>query len=224
VRFTICDAPQREPDWFRARLGKLTGSCAGDMLAKGRGSEESTKRRDLRIRLALERITGQAQEDGYVNAHMQRGIEMEPLAFAAYEAHTGQMVSRSGFLSLNGVEAGCSLDGHVGDFEGIVELKVPKSATHYGYLLGGVPPSDYLPQITHNLWITGSAWCDFMSFDDRFPAHLRVFLVRVRREDVDLAGYEQKALAFLAEVDRQVEAIQTMADLSGQLTRSVAVA
>jgi hypothetical protein len=30
-------------------------------------------------------------------------------------------------------------------------------------------PSDYLGQITHNLWITGAQWCDFVSFDDRFP-------------------------------------------------------
>jgi hypothetical protein len=223
VRFTICDAPQRSPEWFAARLGKLTGSCAGAMLATIK-SGEAAARRDLRLKLVCERLTGQCQDDGFVNDAMQRGIDLEPQAFAAYEAHTGQMVTRTGFLALNGVEAGCSLDGHVGNFDGIVEIKCPKSATHLRYLRGGALPSDYLPQVLHNLWISGAAWCDFVSFDDRFPPPYQVFIVRVDRDALDLDAYEQKALAFLAEVDNELEAIQTMADLSGQLARSVAVA
>jgi len=58
--------------------------------------------------------------------------------------------------------------------------------------------------------VTGAEWCDFLSFDDRFPADLQTFLVRVKREDVDIAGYEKKALAFLEEIDAEVNAIKTM--------------
>lgn len=206
MRFAIDHSPQRSAEWFRARLGKLTGSCAGDMLATIR-SGEAAARRDLRLRLVCERLTGQPQEDGYINAVMQRGIEMEPAAFAAYEAITGQMVARTGFLALHEHDAGCSLDGHVGEFDGIVEIKCPKSATHLRYLRGGIVPSDYLPQITHNLWITGAAWCDFVSFDDRFPSHLQVFRVRVERNETAIHQYEQKALAFLAEVAEECDAV-----------------
>jgi hypothetical protein len=223
VRFTICDAPQRSPEWFAARLGKLTGSCAGAMLSKIK-SGEAAARRDLRLKLVCERLTGQCQDDGFVNDAMQRGIDLEPQAFAAYEAHTGQMVTRTGFLALNGVEAGCSLDGHVGNFDGIVEIKCPKSATHLRYLRSGEVPAEHLPQIRHNLWISGAAWCDFVSFDDRFPPAYQVFIVRVERAEVDIESYELTAEDFLAEVDNELRAIQTMADLSGQLARSVAVA
>jgi hypothetical protein len=206
MRFTIDQSPQRSAEWFLARLGRLTGSCAGDMLATIRSGEASA-RRDLRLKLVCERLTGQPQEDGYINAVMQRGIDLEPQAFAAYEALTGQMVARTGFLALTDLAAGCSLDGHVGAFDGIVEIKCPKSATHLRYLRGGIVPSDYLPQITHNLWVTGAAWCDFVSFDDRFPAHLQVFRVRVERDDKAIDTYEQKARAFLAEVEQETEAV-----------------
>lgn len=192
-----------------ARAGRLTGSRAADMLATIK-SGEAAARRDYRMQLVCERLTGRPQEDGFVNAAMQRGIDLEPKAFAAYEALTGSVVSRTGFLAHNTHMAGCSLDGHIDNFKGILELKVPKSATHLKYWRGkGEAPAEYLPQITHNLWITGAEWCDFLSFDDRYPEEMQTFLVRVRRDDVDIEGYEQAALKFLAEVETEVSAINT---------------
>jgi hypothetical protein len=123
--FAVIDAPQRSPEWFAARLGRLTGSRAADMLATIK-SGEAAARRDLRMQLVCERLTGQSQEEPFVNAAMQRGIDCEPLAFAAYEAQTGQVVNRTGFLAHTGYMVGCSLDGHVGDFEGLVECKCPQ--------------------------------------------------------------------------------------------------
>lgn len=210
MTFTIIDAPQRSPEWFQARAGRLTGSkaaCVGDFLKSGK---ESAARRDYRMQLVCERLTGQPQEDGYINDAMQRGIDLEPKAFAAYEALTGSVAVRTGFLAHTTHLVGCSLDGHIDNFAGILEIKCPKSSTHLGYWRGpGSVPEDYLPQITHNLWVTGAAWCDFLSFDDRFPEEMQTFLVRVTREDVDLDGYEKKALAFLAEVEAEVLAIKT---------------
>jgi predicted phage-related endonuclease len=206
MSFTVITAEQRSPEWFAARVGRLTGSVAADMLTTIK-SGEAAARRDLRMRLVCERLTGQPQEDGFVNAAMQRGIDCEPQAFASYEALTGQMVTRTGFLSHNELMVGCSLDGHVGEFTGILEAKCPKSATHLKYVRAGVVPSDYLPQITHNLWVSGAQWCDFLSFDDRFPVHLQTFLVRVKREDVDLKAYELAVALFLAEVDKEVAAL-----------------
>ena len=173
-------------------------------------SGEAAARRDYRMQLVTERLTGQPQEDGFVNAAMQRGIDLEPMAFAAYEAVTGNVAVRTGFLSHVTHLAGCSLDGHVDNFAGIVELKCPKSSTHLKYLRDGGIPKDYLPQVTHNLWISGAAWCDFLSYDDRFPSELQVFYVRVLAADLDLAAYEAAALKFLAEVETETHALRTM--------------
>ncbi len=211
MAFTVHDVPQRSPEWYALRVGRLTGSRAADMLSTIK-SGEAAARRDLRMQLVVERLTKTLQEESFVNAAVQRGIDLEPAAFAAYEAKTGCLAQRSGFLAHDSILAGCSLDGHIGAFEGILEVKCPKSATHLKYLQAGAVPSDYLPQITHNLWISGAAWCDFLSFDDRFPPPLQTCLVRVPRASVDLAGYERLALAFLAEVDRDLDAVRTLAD------------
>jgi putative phage-type endonuclease len=205
--FTVIEAEQRSPEWFQARLGRLTGSRAADMLATIK-SGEAAARRDLRVQLACERLTGTLQEDAFVNAAMQRGIDCEPLAFSAYESLTGNVAHRTGFLSHNTLMVGCSLDGHVGDFAGILECKCPKSATHLSYLKSGQVPPAYLPQIIHNLWVTGAAWCDFLSFDDRFPQALQTVLVRHERDEKQIASYALAAGLFLAEVEAEVDAVR----------------
>jgi hypothetical protein len=169
---------------------------------------EAAARRDLRVQLVCERLTQSVQEDGFINAAMAWGIDQEPAAFAAYEALTGLVAQRTGFLSHDALMVGCSLDGHVGDFEGICEFKCPKSATHLKYLRGKILPMDYLPQIRHNLWVSGAKWADFMSYDPRFPAHLQTFLVRVEASTLDLAAYQRAVESFLAEVDAEVEAVR----------------
>ena len=206
--FSIIDADQRSPEWFAARAGRLTGSKAADAIDFLKSKAESAKRRDYRYQLAAERLSGMSDEGGFVNDAMLRGIEKEPAARAAYQAITGDLVDVSGFLSHTSIMAGCSLDGHIGDFAGIIELKCPKTATHIGYLRSGKVPENYLPQITHNLWISGAEWCDFLSFDDRLPANMQTFLVRVQREDADVAGYKALALQFLEDVDREVAALK----------------
>lgn len=212
--FAIHGADQRSPEWFAARAGRLTSSVAKCLFAEGKKKgEESYQRRDLRIRLALERMTGQPQdEDSWQSDAMRRGVEREADARLAYEAETGTLVEQAGFLSLNAHMAGTSLDGYVEDFAGIVELKCPKSATHIGYLRQATPeiPAEYLPQIKHHLWVTGAQWADFVSFDDRLPEHLRLVIYRVMRDQLDIPGYEKTALAFLAEVAAEVEALKAL--------------
>lgn len=207
--FTVIEAEQRSAEWFAARLGRLTGSRAADMLATIK-SGEAAARRDLRLQLVCERLTQTLQEDAFVNAAMQRGIDCEPLAFSAYESLTGNMAHRTGFLAHDTLAIGCSLDGHVGDFAGILEVKCPKSATHLGYLRGGKVPVAYVPQITHNLWVTGAAWADFLSFDDRFPVELQTFLVRHERNEQEIAAYALAANLFLSEVAAEVDAVKAL--------------
>jgi len=203
----IVMAEQRSPEWFQARLGRLTGSRAADMLATIK-SGEAAARRDLRTQLVCERLTQTLQEEAFVNGAMQRGIECEPLALQAYEALTGEVAHRTGFLAHRTLAVGCSLDGHIGDFAGILELKCPKSATHLAYLRSGQVPAIYVPQITHNLWVSGAAWCDFLSFDDRFPPGLQTCLIRVERNEQQIASYALAASLFLSEVEADVTAVK----------------
>jgi predicted phage-related endonuclease len=202
----IVTRDQRTPEWYQARVGLFTASRASDMLATIK-SGEAAARRDLRTQLVCERLTGVSQEDAYVNAAMQRGMDKEAEAFAAYEALTGNLARPCGFLAHDTLKAGCSPDGEIEGFTGLLELKCPKTSTHLSYLKSQTVPKDYLAQIVHALWITGAQWCDFVSFDDRLPEHLQVFSLRVTRKEDEIAAYDTAARAFIAEIDAECEAL-----------------
>lgn len=206
----VLDVDQRSDAWRIVRLGKLTGSVAGDMLATVKSGGEAAARRDLRLRLAVERLTGRPVENGFVSRHMQRGVDLEPLAVGTYEARTGTIVVPVGFIGHPTLAAGCSPDGIVddGNRTGIVECKCPKSTTHFAYLRANVLPPEYRGQVLHNMWISGAAFCDFVSFDDRFPPALQYWAIRVERNDVEIDAYELMARAFLTTVDREVDALR----------------
>ena len=207
----IIEVEQRTPAWFAARAGRLTGSVASEMLSRLKSGGESAARRDLKLQLAVETLTGTPMEaSGFVSPAMQRGIDAEPLARGRYEAETGNLVRTTGFVIREDLAVGCSLDGDIRNFEGILEIKCPKSATHCQYLKDKRLPPDYVPQVTHNLFVTGAQWCDFVSFDDRMPAGLDFFMVRVQRDESAIAAYEAEVRKFLTEVQSEVGALRNL--------------
>lgn len=208
--FIVHDVDQRSDEWRKLRAGRLCASVAGDMMATRKDKTEAAARRDLRAQLVCEILTGQPQEDAFVSKDMQRGIETEPDAFAAYELETCSVVQKVGFITHRDLAAGCSPDGIVGDFEGGLELKCPRAANHLAYLRGRKLPSEYTYQIAHSLWLTGLPWWDFASYCSQFPEDLRLFRVRVMRADVDLQAYELVLRTFLTEVEQEVEEVRTL--------------
>lgn len=226
MKYTIVTAPQRSQEWRQARAGRVTGSQAKNVIAtiqKG----EAAGRRDYRAQLVLERLTGIPQDGDYVNADMQRGIDLEPMARAAYESQTGAYVRETGFLAADDLMVGCSLDGDIDGMEGILELKVPRSANHLRHVKAyqqspNAAPAEHVAQITHNLWVSGAKFCDFASFDDRFPPHLQLIVIRVMRDEDAIAAYAKKVEAFLAEVEAEAQSVMTLGNLSGQMERAVA--
>jgi hypothetical protein len=212
MNFTIVEAEQRSEPWFRARVGRITGSKSDCILAKGKSGGEAVTRRDYRAQLACERVTGIPDMGGYINADMQRGIDLEPEALSAYEAKTGEIVRQTGFLQHNDYLAGCSLDGDIDNFRGIVEFKCPKSAIHLSYWRDpAVFERQYAAQVAHNLWITGAEYCDLVSYDNRVPASLRVFRRRIKASAMYIPDYENDALRFLAEVSIEEREIRELA-------------
>lgn len=219
--FVVIDAPQRSPEWFSARLGRLTGSVAGDMLAKTK-TGWSTSRRNLTLRLVLERLTGKSMDSGFVSPAMQAGIDREDDAFRAYEALTGNVAQRSGFLAHADLMAGCSLDGHMGDFARLLSIKCRQPAAHLDFLKAGTVPADAIAQIRHELWITEAEAHDYFSWNPDFPPEMQSRITTITRGMANVDEYDQLARVFLDEVDREECGIRTMSNPGGVLREALA--
>lgn len=220
--FVVIAAPQRSPEWFSARLGRLTGSVAGDMLAKTR-TGWSASRRNLALRLVLERLTGKSMDSGFISPAMQAGIDREDAAYAAYEAMTGNVAQRTGFLAHADLMAGCSLDGHMGDFTRLLSIKCRQPAAHLDFLKSGTVPADAIAQIRHELWLTGAEAHDYFSWNPDFPPAMQSRITTITRGMANLDEYDTLARTFLEEVDREEYGIRLMADPAAVLKQAVAL-
>ncbi len=201
-KFIISKHEQQTEGWFKDRAGKATGSRAKDIFATVK-SGEAAGRRDYRIQLVTERLTGEAAPQGFVSEEMKWGTMQEPFARMEWENRNGILVKECGFAFHTEIMAGCSVDGliEVNGKRGIFEAKAPKSATHIKYLMDGRVPPEYLPQVNHNMWIMEADFAEFCSYDPRLPEHLQLFSIRVERDDKAIFQHERDILAFLAEVD-----------------------
>lgn len=205
----ILDFPQGTAEWLQARAGKVTASRIADVLAKIK-SGEAAARRDYRAQIVAEILTGTTQEDGYVSAEMQWGIDNEILARGAYQVATDIDVDPVGLVLHPRLDrAAASPDGLAGD--GLVEIKCPKTATHLQYLLAGEVPSKYQPQMLWQMACAERPWCDFVSYDPRLPSDMQLFVVRFNRDEKRITEMEAEVEAFLGEVDAMLAKLKARA-------------
>jgi len=200
--------------WQNARCGKVTASRLADVLAKTK-SGYSASRNNYMTQLVLEKITGGTRAESYSGPSILHGIEQEPFARAAYEAHTGQMVEEVGFMPHPEIAmAGASPDGLVGD-DGMIEIKCPSSSTALEVWLthsqGGNPvDAKYYAQMQWQMRCADRSWCDYVVFDPRIPAKAQLFIYRVNRDEAWLKVAEEEVLKFLAELDVKVTALKSI--------------
>lgn len=228
--FVVLDFPQHledgsaNPEWVKARLGRITGTGANAMLSKPKVVGEGM-RANLVIQLALEIHTGQKCGKDFQSEAMEDGLHLEPEARGVYEARTGRLVDTVGFCSHRTLMAGASLDGYVNDFEGLVSIKCPFAATHWDTLNSGTIKLAYMRQIIHEQWLTGAQWTDFVSYNPAFKERSQLKIIRVERNDESIEQHDKAVLAFLAEVDAAVQAMRTMENgVGSQLAEAVGVA
>jgi len=200
---------QGTDEWKMARLGHVSASNIAAVMSKGKDNSESTIRRNYKIKLVAERMTGKPQES-YKNAAMEWGNEQEPFARMAYEALTGTLVDKTGFWKHETKEwIGVSPDGLVGD-DGLIEIKCPNTTTHLEYIFDDVTPSEYRKQIQMQLWVTGRAWCDFVSYDPRLPVNNQLFIKRNMRDNKLIALMQEDVDVFLKEIDAIINKLKGM--------------
>lgn len=191
---------QGTAEWLAARCGKATASEFAAVMAKIKTGEAAT-RRDYRIKLVTERLTGEPASTFNGNKATEWGKLNEADARSAYEAHSGNIVVEVGFVEHPTVPmCGSSPDGLI-DEDGGCEIKCPfSSIVHVETLLNGKMPPEHKAQVQGNLWVTGRRWWDFVSFDPRMPEHLRLFVQRIERDEEYIKALDEEVRKFNNEV------------------------
>lgn len=207
---------QRTPEWFAARLGKVTASRVSDVIATTKTSGYSTSRANYEAELIVERLTG-APAERFQNEAMRFGTENEPHARAAYEFHRDASVTECGFIDHPFIDmAGASPDGLIGEL-GLIEIKVPNTATHIDTLLTQKIPEKYRTQMLWQMACTNREWCDYVSFDPRLPEDMRLFVKRLNRDNEKIAKLEAEVQVFLDGVSSKIALLQRSHDITAHV-------
>ena len=206
----IVDCKQLSGEWLQARTGRITASEVADAVSflkvnrspKKKGDSSDTRDKYIRT-IVAEILTGKASEQ-FVSKYMIRGTELEPMAREEYSMREGVKVRQVGFVIHPTIlRSGASPDGIIPERKRGLEIKVPKVETHLGYMLDGVLPVEYEPQV---MW--GLACCpeyegwDFVSFcPDIQDEDMQMFKVYVPRNEERIAELEAGVQRTLKDVD-----------------------
>ena len=199
--------------WKALRCGKITASRVADVIAKTK-TGYSASRENYMAQLVCERMTNSVAES-FSNVAMAHGTEMEPIARAEYETKFDVMVDQVAFVDHPTIPmTGASPDGLIGT-DGLIEIKAPQTNTHIETLLSQTVPSKYITQMQWQMASTDRQWCDFVSFDNRLPDGLQLFVKRVPRDNAYIAMLEEEVKKFLVELDGKIKKLNELKEKNG---------
>jgi len=190
---------QRSDAWFAQRCGKLTASRVSDALATIK-TGESAYRRNLKLQLLAERLTGVPTVTPETPA-MRWGAEQEPMAKIKFSQVTGLTVEEAPFVEhplMKGL--GASPDGYTSD-GGLVEIKCPQGPRHIENILSDRIPREYIPQLLCQLSCTGKKFVHWVSFHPLFPDKSQIKIIKFQPSEEELDEFEGKVYDFLEELN-----------------------
>lgn len=152
---------QRTDEWHEQRKGKFTASEIYKLMGiKALGETGKGYAFDK----AIEELYGETEET-FVSYDMQRGIELEPLAFAKFQELKEPeflQVETCGFFNF-GESAGASPDGLVGE-DAILEIKCPKPSTFFKLVATNEIKDQYLYQMQLQMMATNRNKAHFFNY------------------------------------------------------------
>lgn len=208
---------QHSLDWYRARLGRFTGSQVGRLMKSGRGKDDIFSKDALTYinEIVAERMLNPSVvmvDDLFEEYLMQVtatskamawGNDQEMNARGMYASITKRKVTSCGAIQMYAYFAD-SPDGLCLEQDGAIEIKCPANKTHTEYLasvhdaegLKAIKPEYYWQCMAH-MAASGAEWCDWMSYCpfNKKPLHV----VRLERDS--------SAIALMLDRLEQAEAI-----------------
>ena len=188
------DHPQGSAEWAEARLGIPTASEFKRILTPT--GKLSTSREGYLGELLAEWALGKPVTEFGGNDWTERGQALEPDARDCYAFEADCEPTTVGLVLRDEAGmCGASPDALVGE-SGLLELKCPMAGKHLVYLSRDELPRAYAAQVQGQLWVTGRAWCDFMSYYPGLPA----LIVRVEPDERFHAALDESMPVFINEL------------------------
>lgn len=215
---------QRTPEWYKARLGQITGSRIGDLIGVGRKDKFTAAGMALIRQIAGERMldlsflddelmfAAYIDEASTTSKAMRIGIEREEEARSLYEFTTGRVVTPVGSLKDPQAEyLSSSPDGVVIGIDGVVtgciEVKCPTPQKYPQYAMcrtaddvKELEPKYYWQCMAH-MAVTDAQWCDFIAYCPYSRYTMNV--VTINRDDEAIARMRLRA----AEAEEMIASI-----------------
>ena len=168
----IYNFEQRTEDWYNIRKGKMTASNAETIIANGKGLETY-------IYNLMSEYYSSAEKENYINADMQRGIDLEPEAKIEFQFYTGLDIKEVGCVELNEYIL-ASPDGLIGD-DGLIEIKCPNDSIYFKLLLSNNIKPEYIAQMQMQMYVTDRQYCYFVSYNPNFEKSL--YIKKINRDE-----------------------------------------
>lgn len=217
---------QRTIEWYRSRLGKITGSAVGELMSNGRekGSVFSQKGLTYLNSVAAERMIPREilNDDEYLETYlyetsvsskaMRIGTEREQEARELYQVFTGNHVEELSSVEHPQIKGfASSPDGAVAG-DGVLEIKSPTPSKYMEYLTQVRTAEElkkfnavYYWQCMAHMSVTGARWCDFTVYCpfSRVPIHI----VSLERDTDEIQRLEKRVSLGLDYVENLLQGI-----------------
>jgi len=158
---------QRSKEWFEMRKGRFTASDIVRLLGKEGLKRTNDSIDSFAFEKAVEVVYGLDEDDTLISFDMQRGIDLEPLAFSKFKE-----LKQLDFIDVSnciffpyGEHAGASPDGLVGN-NSVLEIKAPRRNKFFKYVANGINEVEkkYIAQMQMQMLSTKSDKAYFFNY------------------------------------------------------------
>lgn len=194
---------QLSDEWFKVRIGKITGSRFPLLMQADNARKPWTDTQlSILTEVASQILTG-LSEDTFTSKAMEWGTDHEVDAIQALSDYLMKPIRTCGFYEYSEF-VGASPDGIIGNDEMTAEVKCPLSKTHMTYLMDSNELwKKYRWQVVAETLCTGIDKGIIASYDPRFPVEKQL----VVHDPGDLSADREK---MIARIDEAVIIIKDM--------------
>lgn len=177
---------QGTKEWLNYRRGFVTATDSIALMGAAPDNWNKTTPYDVWF----------SKQEDYVeeepNFYMKRGKELEDEALRLFEKETGYLMSPVVLVNLRHKFQLASLDGFEIEGKAAVEIKCPGKKDHES-AIQGIIPEKYVPQLQHQLAVTGLDKIYYMSYNPDHETTTAIWEVKRDNEYIDkLIEVEEK--------------------------------